>query len=103
MRSLLFIALASILVGCQSTPSQPPPMSLEEAKKVSAEFQTSDVVAPPHRIDDIAGVLEHEQVDESFHKALLQRLNATTTDSSPEALAVVHHERANAALNLGLM
>ncbi len=47
-----------LLSGCQSTEREPPAISLEQAKKVSATFEGQSFTPPPRTIDDIAGLID---------------------------------------------
>jgi CHAT domain-containing protein len=61
VRSPLCVALSGIaLVACQSAP---PPMSLDEAKKVTANFQEQGFVPPPRTTVDIVTILEQAKPD----------------------------------------
>jgi hypothetical protein len=56
------LAVASValqlLSGCKTVEREPPTISLEQAKKVSATFEGQSFTPPPRTIDDIAGVLD---------------------------------------------
>src|SRR5450755_3351125 len=57
---LRVVTICCLLFGCQSAP---PPMSLDEAKKLTADFQDQGFVPPPRTTIDIAALLEQAKPD----------------------------------------
>jgi CHAT domain-containing protein len=88
LRHLFWIVLASLLiVGCQTTP---PPMSLDEAKKLTAYFQTEGFVPPPRTTADIAAILEQAKPDAA---ALASRRAVADAPTPSNATATFYYDR----------
>jgi CHAT domain-containing protein len=96
---IAMLAVLLLLAGCQAAP---PPMSVDDAKKIIVDLGDTRFVPPPRKIADISEILEHQKPDDAFHTALLERMNVNPSSSSPETRASTFRTRANAALNLGL-
>src|SRR5258708_18452345 len=95
--TILFLGLALGLAACQ-----PRAVSLEEAKKITAEFQGEGFVPPPRTIADISAILDQERPD----PAAAARARAAA-DAQPEPglsdrdLASFYWQRAVAAGDVG--
>ncbi len=64
MRVVAGVVLCLVAVGCQQQAGQgPAPMSVEQAKQVTAEFKGQGFVAPPRTITDITAVLDQYKPD----------------------------------------
>src|SRR5260370_22948226 len=88
MRALLGIGfVCSLLIGCKSAP---PPMSLDEAKKISADFQEQGFVPPPRTTVDITTILEQAKPDTA---ALAVRRAIATAPTQPNAPAFFFYLR----------
>jgi CHAT domain-containing protein len=78
------LAVASValqlLSGCKTVEREPPTISLEQAKKVSATFEGQSFTPPPRTIDDIAGVLDDYELADP--KAM-ERARAMATAEPP--------------------
>ena len=94
---LSIVVMASLLPACQST------MSVEEAKKVTAQFAGSAFIPPPRTIEDITAILDQQKrADPRAAEAALARADQPppeTTDTS--VLTKFYYERALAAREIG--
>jgi hypothetical protein len=100
MRALFgMVFLSSLLLGCQSGP---PPLSVEEAKKVTADFGGSGFLPPPRTIADITAILDQQKPDESYRVAMLARLSKAPSSTVPTFLSFFYRERSDAAFASGL-
>lgn len=91
------------LLGCQSAPPAPPSMSVEEAKKATADFGETRFIAPPRTITDITAIPDQQKSDELDATGALVRVRAEPpSNASPLALARFYRRRADAAIQLGL-
>ena len=97
--SYLVVPLTILLTACQSGP---PHLSVDEAKKVSADFGGAGFVPPPRTIADITAILDEQKPNAPFRAALMGRLNNPPNDTSDAGLAIYYNARADAALNLGM-
>src|SRR5258708_13247196 len=95
--TILFLGLAIGLSACQ-----PRAVSVDEAKKITAEFQGEGFVPPPRTIADISAILDQERPD----PAAAVRARAAA-DAEPEPglsdhdLASFYMRRAIAAGDVG--
>ena len=90
MRRLFWFVPASLLlVGCQ-TQIAPPPMSLDEAKKLTADFQNEGFVPPPRTTADIAAILEQAKPDAA---ALASRRAVADAPTPANATAAFYYGR----------
>ena len=88
MRSSIFVAATLFsLVACQS---QPPSMSVEEATKITADFQDQGFVPPPRAISDITAILERAKPDAA---ALAMRRAVADAPTPPNAPASFYYQR----------
>jgi CHAT domain-containing protein len=100
MRQLLCAGLIATLVGCQSGP---PPMSVEEAKKVTADFAGVGYIPPPRTIADITAILDQQKPDDSYRAAVQARLDESPpTGANLSQLAEFYARRSVFALQMGL-
>ncbi len=76
--SAFLIAVLPGLVACQT--AGPPPVSLEEAKKITATFEESYFVPPPRTINDITKILELQRNVKNPH---LEKLRAEVNAQPP--------------------
>jgi CHAT domain-containing protein/tetratricopeptide (TPR) repeat protein len=97
--SLLAVPLALLFAGCQSGS---PPLSVDEAKKVTADFGGTNFIPPPRTIADITAILDQQKPDEAYRTAILARLNEPPSDKTPAGLSSYYRVRGDAALTLGL-
>ena len=101
-RHLLMVAIGSLLLAaCQS--GGPPAVSLEEAKKVTAQFETPAFVPPPRTISDVVTLLDElAGVKSDTEKELHARADASPPpNASDEVAAEFYMGRGNAARYLG--
>src|SRR6266700_2516269 len=80
MRHLLLIALALLLFACGAGPlrqADPPHMSVEQAKNVTADFGAREIPAPPRAITDVIAILDQQKPDETYRAAVQAKLQAT--------------------------
>src|SRR5262249_40287626 len=106
MRQLALTGVVAVLVGCQSGPPPgPPTLSLDEAKKVSADFGSVDALAtppPPRTILDITETLAKESPDPNYAAALVASLDTRPpTNSSPKDLALYFMQRSGLEMQVG--
>jgi len=102
MRPITFAttaALALALTACQQTPTVP----LEEAKRVSAEFQGASLTAPPKSVKDITAILdEQEQVNVDEYQGLINTADGKAPPNMDDDIAArFYFSRAQAAFNVG--
>jgi CHAT domain-containing protein/tetratricopeptide (TPR) repeat protein len=91
MRALLgWVVFSSLLVACQSAPPTQPPMSLDEAKQITASFEDQGYVPPPRTTLDIAATLEQMKPDVS---ALAARRAIADAPTPPNATALFYFRR----------
>lgn len=79
-------------------------VSLDEAKKISTEFEKKAHVAPPRSISDITTILDQQRI--KFPEAITHQIALVDTEpssSSDSKLANFYHKRGIAALSLGLL
>lgn len=95
-RLLPLLVLGLALAACQTT------MSVEEAKKVTAEFAGTAFVPPPRTIEDITAILDQQKPDPAAVEAARARADQPAPDTSdPSTLARFHFERGLAAREIG--
>ena len=58
---VIVISALGALTGCQTEGSQTPVLSLEEARKVTAKFDSQSFVPPPRTITDITAILDQQK------------------------------------------
>lgn len=89
----LFVPLVS---ACQTT------MSIEEAKKVTAEFAGGSFVPPPRTIEDITVILDRQKPDPAAVEAARARADQAPPETSDQdTLARFYFERGLAAREIG--
>ena len=100
MRSSIFVAASLfVLAACQS---QPPSMSLEQAKTLTANFPAAGFVPPPRTIADVTAILDQQKPDESYRAVVMARLNEPPpVGVSTERLAAFYARRSAFALQAG--
>src|SRR6266851_3494486 len=90
-------ALALGLAACQ-----PASVSLDEAKKITANFQGQGFVAPPRTIADISAILDQQRPDPAAAASARAAADAQpTAGSSGDELATFHFRRGIAAGDVG--
>ncbi|HIL19452.1 MAG TPA: tetratricopeptide repeat protein, partial [Gammaproteobacteria bacterium] len=94
------LVVASLLGACQTTGSTP--LSLDEAKKVTASFK-GGFVPPPRTITDITGILEQQKRKDL---ETLGQMRVVADEEPPVAgnnaeLAMFHYKRGEKADHLG--
>ena len=92
-KTLAVLVVASLLGACQT--GQNTSLSLDEAKKVTANFE-SGFVPPPRTITDITGILEQQKRTDL---ETLGQMRAVADEKPPVAandaeLAMFYYERA---------
>ncbi len=94
---LLATALTLMLAGCQ-----PAPLPIEQAKRITAEFQNDSFVPPPRTIDDITSVLDQQKPDPARAEDNRKTADALPPEgATPEELTRFYFDRALAAAELG--
>jgi CHAT domain-containing protein len=92
--SLLVAAL--VLAACQTT------MSVEEARKVTAEFASTAFVPPPRTIEDITAILDQQKPAPAAAAAARARADQAPPQSADRAvLTRFYFDRAMAAREIG--
>src|SRR5271169_1890039 len=101
MRSFFFVAMSLfLLVACQS---QPPSMSVDEARKITADFPAAVFVQPPRTIADVTAILDQQKPDDSFQAAVRVRFDeAPPTSANATQLAGFYFRRSLFALQAGM-
>ena len=99
-RALTLLAVASLLGACQTTGTTP--LSLDEAKRVTASFK-GGFVPPPRTISDITGILEQQKPKDL---ETLRQMREVADESPPVAsndagLAMFYYKRGEKANYLG--
>jgi len=94
---LLPVAIGALLAACQST------MSVEEAKKVTAQFSGGAFVPPPRTINDITAILDQQRLadPEAAARARARADQPAPTSTSPVTLAEFYYQRGLAARDIG--
>jgi CHAT domain-containing protein len=89
----VLLLVAAPLAGCQSA------MSVEEAKKVTASFSGSSLMAPPRESGDILGILDEKTAGDRAPSAAAETaLNEPVPETKdPATLARFFYERGRAA------
>ena len=93
----------SVTVDSEDLETPPESMSLEEAKKVTAELAKTEYVPPPRTIRDITSILDGKR-EESLKEIekLRADTNVTPPDTTdPQELLEFYRDRANAAQLVG--
>jgi hypothetical protein len=104
-RSLLAV-LSFLLFACAQPPARPPVvpnMSVEQAKKITADIPSTGLAPPPRTIVDITAILDEQKPDESYRAALLARLSQPPTSTDPAALSAYYRVRAQRASALDMI
>jgi CHAT domain-containing protein/tetratricopeptide (TPR) repeat protein len=102
MQNRIIWPLAAIVVLFTACSDQPPPVSLEQAKQITAQFQGQGFTPPPRTISDITAILDQHKPDAA--KAAAAR---TKADAQPAAnldqteLAKFYFDRGIAASEIG--
>lgn len=93
---LVFVSLL-LIAACRST------MSLEEAKKVTAEFAGNAFVPPPRSIHDITAILDEQKLDnpEAAAHARARADQPPPKAADPATLAEFYYQRGLAAREIG--
>src|SRR5260370_32517334 len=95
--TILFLGLALGLAACQ-----PRAVSLDEAKKITAEFQGEGFVPPPRTIADISAILDQERPDPEAAARAREAADAQPAPGlSDHDLATFHLYRGIAAGDVG--
>ncbi|MBF0563448.1 MAG: tetratricopeptide repeat protein, partial [Alphaproteobacteria bacterium] len=99
-RAAVLVALFLVLLtGCQE---DPPAVSLEQAKKITASFAGGGFVAPPRSVNDILALLDQEKPDPAKLLITLKAADAPPPSGANKAvLANFYLERGKAAATLG--
>jgi CHAT domain-containing protein len=101
MRVSPSIAAAASVVLLTACPQEPPPVSLQEAKRITADFKGASFTPPPRTIDDITAMLDREKPDPAKIGALIRDAAAPVPDGSPSRRFEALVKRSNAAYELG--
>ncbi|MHA1108679.1 MAG: hypothetical protein ACTSQV_06140, partial [Alphaproteobacteria bacterium] len=103
--SLVLLAIAGLIAvtGCQPDGSAPPALSLEEARKVTASFDSQSFVPPPRSITDITAILDQQQRSKSKKT---ERRDALADGTPPQGasrkkLSKFYKRRGSAARKIG--
>ena len=95
-RLLPLLVIGFALSACQTT------MSIEEAKKVTAEFAGGAFVPPPRTIEDITAILDQQKPDPQAAAAARARADQPAPQTNDQAtLAKFYFDRALAAREIG--
>ena len=94
-------AILTGLVACEST--GPQPLSLEEAKQVTATFEGSSFTPPPRTINDITAILDEQPLadPEIVVKAREAAAQEPSAGLTGNRLASFYRQRGNAAYRIG--
>ena len=94
---LLPVAIGALLAACQST------MSVEEAKKVTAQFSRSSFVPPPRTITDITAILDRQRLadPEGAARARARADQPPPSTTNAATLAEFYYQRGLAAREIG--
>jgi CHAT domain-containing protein len=93
----LAAALMLGLAGCQ-----PAPLPIEQAKRITAEFQNDSFVPPPRTIDDITSILDQQKPDPARAEDNRKTADALPPEgATPGELTRFYFDRALAAAELG--
>jgi CHAT domain-containing protein/tetratricopeptide (TPR) repeat protein len=94
---LLLLAGLLPLAGCQQA------MSVEEAKKVTAEFADTGFVPPPRTVEDITAILDQQKrTDPTIAERALARADESPPAAAdPVALSRFYYQRALSARAIG--
>ncbi len=79
------LILTVTLVACRTGVSDPPVVSLEEAKKITAEFTKRPFKPPPKTITDISNLLDQHRPDPARLRFLHVQANREIEDNTPES------------------
>ncbi len=93
-----FLSILLVATACQE---EKPTVSLEQAKKITADFAQTSFTPPPRTIDDIAAVLERDRPDPGRIVTLEVQADAPVTagDRAEQAFALL--QRSKSAFELG--
>jgi CHAT domain-containing protein len=102
-RSACASALALLSTACFTLTACQSAMTVEEAKKVSAQFADKPFVPPPRTIRDITAILDRQSpADAAALKATLARLEQPPpATAGPSDLATFYRDRGSLAHELG--
>jgi CHAT domain-containing protein/tetratricopeptide (TPR) repeat protein len=105
-RRLYFSGLAGLAIAlsaCQTGTNQPPVLSLEEAKQVTATFEGKGFVPPPKTINDITAILDQQKRANpvAAEQARATAAKEPSADLTGESLAGFYRERGLAARDIG--
>ena len=93
---LLPLVVGLALSACQTT------MSIEEAKKVTAEFAGGAFVPPPRTIEDITAILDQQKPDpRAAEQAMAKADQAPPNTTDRSALTKFYFDRGRAAREIG--
>jgi CHAT domain-containing protein len=102
--TLRFLAAAAaiplLVSGCQP---EKPTVSLEQAKQITAKFETSSFTPPPRTIDDIAALLDRDKPDPARTAALRSAVKAEIPAGDAVTRSEAYFARSKAAYDLGLI
>jgi CHAT domain-containing protein len=106
VRTAVCLIVLAALCSCQSQNSSSSdharPLSVEDARKLTAQFQNSAFEPPPRTIDDVAAILDQQQPDPNVAKAKLKIADANPPSGlGDQALSDFYEARAQAAEDLG--
>ncbi len=101
--ALLAVAGLVAVTACQQDGSAPPVVSLEEARKVTASFDSQSFVPPPRSITDITAILDQQQRSKSRKT---ERRDALADGKPPQGasrkkLSKFYKSRGRAAQKIG--
>jgi len=95
-RACSLLVAVLLLAACQTT------MSIEEAKKVTAQFAGGAFVPPPRTIEDITAILDQQKPDPAAAEAARAKADDAPPDTTDvDKLAWFYFQRGLAARQLG--
>jgi len=100
LRPILAAALTLGAVACQ--PGERSPVSLDQARQITASFEGQGVGPPPRTVSDVTAILDAQRPDAERQVALRRRAERTIPHGIPVAERVAAlYDRAVAAADLG--
>ncbi|MBL8696898.1 MAG: CHAT domain-containing protein [Alphaproteobacteria bacterium] len=95
------LAAAVLVVGCRPEDG-PPAVSIDQARRTTAEMRQAGFAPPPRSVDDIVAMLARERPDPARGGALRARADAIIAEGGEPATRVRQlQDRAQAASDLG--
>ena len=102
-RVAILLGLLPLLTACPPSGSAPPAVSLEDAKRITAEFEGPSFVPPPRTISDITSVLNEPDSKSATSLAQLRAAAAAEPPKTqnPIELWRFYRDRGRAQVTLG--